>query len=95
MKRIFRPEDLAPKYPECGERRRHSRASRDLAEYIAEMLHSLGRCSNAPDLRALQILLEAAEREARTISCDEPGARNVVTLAPAKGDMRPWRRGLS
>lgn len=89
MKKIFRPEDLAPKYPASG---RTSPASRALAEYIADTLHSLSRASGSPDLRALQALLEAAEREARTVSCDRPGIRNIVPTMP-HGDMRPWRRG--
>jgi hypothetical protein len=90
MKKTFQPEDLAPKHRAFAHRGT-SLASRELAEYIADTLRSLSRCSGSPDLRALQALLEAAEREARTISCDRPGIRNIAPTMP-KGDMRPWRR---
>lgn len=93
MKKTFQPEDLAPKYPAPAPGRT-SQASREMAEYIADTLHSLSRVSGSPDLRALQVLLDAAEREARTISCDRPGLRNIAPTMP-KADMRPWRRGLS
>jgi len=93
MARIIRPEDFVPKHPAFAQGRT-SQASRELAEYIAETLRSLTRASGSPELRALQALLEAAEREARTISCDRPGIRNIAPTMP-KGDMRPWRRGLS
>jgi len=88
MKKTFQPETLAPEHPAP---RYSSRVSRELAEYIADTLRALGRASGSPDLRALQMLLEAAEREARTISCDRPGIRNIAPTM-AKGDMRPWRR---
>lgn len=90
MKKTFLPDDLAPKYP-TPVPGPTSRASRELAEYIADTLRSLGRCSGSPDLRVLQALLETAEREARTISCDRPGIRNIAPTM-LKADMRPWRR---
>jgi len=93
VKKTFQPEDLAPKHP-APAHRPASQTSRELAEYIADNLRALGRCSGSPDLRVLQALLETAEREARTISCDRPGLRNIAPTM-AKGDMRPWRRGLS
>lgn len=41
---------------------------KELAEYISDMLRSLGACTRHPDFRALHALIAAAESEARTLA---------------------------
>lgn len=41
---------------------------KELAEYISDMLQSLGACTRHPDFRALHALIAAAESEARTLA---------------------------
>jgi len=41
---------------------------RELAEYVSDMLRSLGACTRHPDFKALHALIAAAESEARTLA---------------------------
>jgi len=68
MGRAIRPDDFVSKRRDNGDSRRVSSASRDLANYIADMLHSLRTCAKSPDLKVLESLLHDAEIEACKIS---------------------------
>lgn len=85
MGRAIQPEEFALKRKDNAESRRASTASRDLAHYIADMLHSLRTCAKAPDLKSLEAQLRTAEIEARKICGDErdPASQRI--------DMQPWR----
>lgn len=43
-------------------------SKKELAEYIRDMLHSLGTCTGHPDFKALHALIGAAEAEARALA---------------------------
>lgn len=42
--------------------------AKELAEYIRDMLRSLGACTRQPEFRTLHALIAAAESEARALT---------------------------
>jgi hypothetical protein len=89
MKEHFELDGFAPTEIESNTPRRVSKTSLELAIYIADMLRSIKTCANAPDLKNLQSLIDAAEREARLVIDDNP----VLNVVPNRQrvDPRRWR----
>jgi hypothetical protein len=90
MRKAIQAEDLAPRPKDNDVKNQASGASRELANYVADMLHSLRTCTKSPDLKSLEALLLAAEIEALRIR----GTETAPHQAPSQRvDVRTWRGG--
>jgi hypothetical protein len=62
--------------------------AKELAFYVADMLHSLAICTKGPELRTLHTLIQAAEKEAKVIC----GMERETLESRKRLDMRVWRK---